>query len=76
MLVTVKSYLTLHDNERNIPDWVFPTQQNFPARRQSRPNGVLVMPIEGRGRCLGLKQIPTRDTHHVGLTFCSDTNPQ
>ena len=40
------------DIERSIPDWVFPTQQNLPTRHQSRPDGMLVMPIEGRGRHL------------------------
>ena len=40
------------DIERKIPDWVFPTQQNLPTRHQSCPDGVLVMPIEGRGRHL------------------------
>jgi hypothetical protein len=66
------------DIERNIPDWVFPTQQNLPTRHQSRPDGVLVMPIEGRGRHLDHKQIPTRDRdiHLVEFKFCSDINPQ
>jgi len=40
----------LDDTKRNIPDWVFPTQQNFSTRHESRPDGVFVMPIEGRGR--------------------------
>ena len=64
--------------ERNIPDWVFPTQQNLPTRHQSRPYGVLVMPIEGRGRHLDPKQIPTRDRniHLAEFKFCSDINPQ
>ena len=43
------------DIERNIPDWVFLTQQNLPTRHQSRPDGVLVMPIERRGRHLDPK---------------------
>ena len=47
--------------ERNIPDWVFPTQQSLPTRYQSRPDSVLVMPIEGRGRHLDPKQIPPKD---------------
>ena len=79
------------DNERNIPDWVFPTQQNLPTRHQSRPDGVLVMPIEGRGRHLDPKQIPpkdivrrgdavfppsSRDIHLIEFKFCSDINPQ
>ena len=66
------------DIKRNIPDWVFPTQQNLPPRHQSRPGGVLVMPIEGRGRHLDPKQIPPkdRDIHLVGSKFCSDINPQ
>jgi hypothetical protein len=66
------------DIERNIPDWVFPTQQNLPNRHQSRPDGVLVMPIEGRGRHLDPKQIPPkdRDIHLVEFKFCSDINPQ
>jgi len=84
MLVTVKNYLTLtlnplsDDTERNIPDWVFPTQQILPTRHQSRPDGMLVMPIEGRGRYLDPKQIsPTdRDIHLVEFKFCSDLNPQ
>ena len=41
------------DIERNISEWVFPTQQNLPTRHQSRLNGVLVMPIQGRGRSFG-----------------------
>jgi len=41
--------------ERNIPDWVFPVQQNLPIRHQSRPDDVLVTPIEGRGRHLDPK---------------------
>jgi len=49
------------DIERNIPVWVFPTQQNLPTSHQSRPDGVLVMPIEGRGRHLDPKRIPFRD---------------
>jgi hypothetical protein len=49
------------DIERNIPDWVFPSQQNLPTRHQSRPDGVLVMPIEGRGRHLDPRQIPPKD---------------
>jgi hypothetical protein len=66
------------DFERNIPDLVFPTQQNLPTRHQSRPEGVLVMPIEGRGRHLDLKQIPPKDTDIplVEFKFCSDINPQ
>ena len=66
------------DIERNIPDWVFPTQQNLPTRHQSRPDGVLVMPIEGRGRHLDPKQIPPKDKdiHLVEFKFCSDINPQ
>ena len=36
------------------------------------------MPIEGRGRHLDPKQIPTRDRdiHLVKIKFCSDINPQ
>ena len=66
------------DIERNISDWVFPTQQNLPTRHQSRPDGVLIMPIEGRGRYLDPKQIPhrDRDIHLVELNICSDMNPQ
>ena len=66
------------DIERNNPDWVFPTQQNLPTRHQSRPDGVLVMHIEGRGRHLDPKQIPPkdRDIHLVGFKICSDINPQ
>ena len=66
------------DIERNIPDWVFPTQQNLPTRYQSRPDGMLVMPIEGRSRHLDPKQIPPkdRDIHPVEFKFCSDINPQ
>jgi hypothetical protein len=66
------------DIERNIPDWVFPTQQNIPTRHQSRPDGVSIMPIEGRGRNLDPKQIPTRDKdiHLVEFKCCSDINPQ
>jgi len=66
------------DIDRNIPDWVFPTQQNLPTRHQSHPDGVLDMPIEGRGRHLDPKQIPTRDRniHLKEFKFCSDINPQ
>ena len=66
------------DIERNFPDWVFPTQQILPTRYQSRPDSLLVMPIEGRGRHLDPKQIPTRDRdiHLVEFKFCSDINPQ
>jgi len=66
------------DMERNIPDWIFPTQQNLPTRHQSHPDGVLVMPIEGRGRHLDPKQIPPkdRDIHLVEFKFCSDINLQ
>ena len=66
------------DIERSIPDWVFPTQQKLPTRHQSLPDGVLVMPIEGRGRHLDPKQIPIRDKdiHLVEFKFCSDINPQ
>ena len=39
------SDLNIDDIERNIPDWVFPTQQNLPTRHQSRPDGVLIMHI-------------------------------
>ena len=53
------------DIERNIPDWVFPTQQNLPTRHQSRPDGVLVMPIEGRGRHLDPKQNPPKGQRHT-----------
>jgi len=69
---------SLDDIERSNPDWVFPTQQNLPTRHQSRPDGVLVMPIEGRGRHLDPKQIPPkdRDIHLVEFRFCSDINPQ
>jgi hypothetical protein len=49
------SDLNVDDIERNIPDWVFPTKQNLPTRRQSHPDGVLVMPIERRGRHLDPK---------------------
>ena len=66
------------DIKRNIPDWVFPSQQNLPATHQSRPDGVFVMPIEERGRHLDPKQIPIRDRdiHFVEFKFCSDINPQ
>ena len=66
------------DIKRNIPDWVFPTQQNLPPRHQSRPGGVLVMPIEGRGRHLDPKQIPPkdRDIHLVEFKFCPNISPQ
>ena len=66
------------DIERNIPEWVFPTQQNLPTRHRSRPDGVLVMPIKGRGRYLDPEQIPLkdRDIHLVEFKFCSDINPQ
>ena len=39
---------------------------------------MLVLPIEGRGRHLDPKQIPTRDRdiHLVEINFCSDINPQ
>jgi hypothetical protein len=59
MLVTLNAPPV--DIERNIPDWVFPTQQNLPTRHQSRPDGVLGMPIEGRSRHLDPKQIPPKD---------------
>jgi len=61
-----------NDIKRNIPDWVSPTQQNLTTRHQSRPDGVLVMPIEGRGRHLDPKEIPTRDRdiHLVEFKFC------
>ena len=47
----------------------------FPFLSES---GVLVMPIEGRGRHLDPKQIPLkyRDIHLVEFKFCSDINPQ
>ena len=47
----------------------------FPFLSES---GVLVMPIEGRGRHLDPKQIPQkdRDIHLVGFNFCSDINLQ
>jgi hypothetical protein len=66
------------DIERNISDWFFQTRQNLPTRHQSRPNGVLVTPIEGRGRHLDRKQMPPkdRDIHLVEFKFCSDINPQ
>jgi len=66
------------DIERNIPDWVFPTQQNLPTRHQSRPDGLLVMPIEGWGRHLDPKQIPPKERgiHLVEFKFCSDIRPQ
>jgi hypothetical protein len=53
------------DIERNIPDWVFPTQQNLPTRHQSRPDGVLVMPIEGRGRHLIPNRSPKRTETYI-----------
>jgi len=54
------------------------SQQNLPTRHQSRPDGVLVMPIEKRGRHLDPKQIPPkdRDIHLVEYKSCSDINPQ
>jgi len=66
------------DIEKNFPDWVFPTQQNFPIRHQSRPDGVWVMPIKGRGRYLDPKLIPPRDSdiHLVEGKFCLEINPQ
>ena len=78
MLVTVKSHLTLTLKERNIPDWIFPTQQNLPTRHQSSPDGVFVMPIEGRSRHLDPKQIPPKDRniYLVEFKFCSDISPQ
>jgi hypothetical protein len=79
---------TPDDIERNIPDWVFPTQQNLPTRhrsffflvgvvtRKSRPDGVLVMPVEGRGRHLDPKQIPQKGQRHkycrIQALFCQD----
>ena len=56
----------------------FSQQSNLPTRHQSRPDGVLVMPIEGRGRHLDPNYISTRDRdiYLVEIKFCSDINPQ
>jgi hypothetical protein len=66
------------DIKRNSSDWVAPAQLNSPTKHQSRPDGVLVMPIERRGRNLDPKQIPPRDKdiHLVEIKHCSDINPQ
>jgi hypothetical protein len=40
------SDLNTNDIERNIPDWVFPTQQNLPTRHQSHSDGVLLCPLK------------------------------
>ena len=47
------------DIEGNIPDWFFSTQLSNETSKPS--DGVLVMPIERRGRNLDPKQIPPRD---------------
>ena len=48
------------------------------VKEKVRPDGVLIMPIEGRGKYLEPKQIPPRDRdiHLVGYNICSDINPQ
>jgi len=55
-----KSYLTLLNPPMTISRWIFLTQQNFPTRHKSCPDGVLVMPFKGRGRYLDPKQIPSK----------------
>jgi hypothetical protein len=50
-------------------------QQNYPTRHQSRPDGMLVTPIEGKGRYLNPKHTPPRD-RDIHLVFCSDMNSQ
>jgi hypothetical protein len=62
---------------RNIPTGFSQHSKTFP-RHQSRPDGVLIMPIEGRGRYLDPKQISPRDRdiHLEELIFCSDITPQ
>ena len=47
------------------------------VKEKVRPDGVLIMPIEGRGKYLEPKQIPPRDRdiHLVGYNICSDINP-
>ena len=48
------------------------------TRHHSCQDGVLVMPIEGRGRHLDPKQVPPkdRDIHLVEFKLCSDITPQ
>ena len=55
-----------------------PFQSGFAAADDFlRPDGVLNMPIEGRGRYLDPKQSPPkdRDIHLVEFKFCSDIKP-
>ena len=54
------------DIERNIPDWVFPAQQNLPTRHQSRPDGVLVMLIIwGKSQAFGSQTDPPKGQRHT-----------
>ena len=62
---------------RDIPDWLYPSGRN-PRTQQSRPDGIVVLPMQGRNStCSPLHMNPRdRDIHLMELEFCSDTKPE
>eukprot|EP00983_Pelagomonas_calceolata_P017592 551850-Pelagomonas_calceolata.AAC.1 len=65
------------DVQRNIPCWVFPSGRP-PNTQLSRPDGIIVLPLEGRDSTHHPKDMNPRDrdTHLIELKFCSDTKPE
>ena len=62
---------------RHIPDWLYPSGRN-PRTQQSRPDGIIVLPMQGRNStCSPMHMNPRdRDIHLMELKFCSDTKPE
>jgi hypothetical protein len=65
------------DVQRNIPHWVFPSGK-APNTQLSRPDGIIVLPMQGRDSTQHPRNMNPRDRdiHLIELKFCSDTMPQ
>eukprot|EP00983_Pelagomonas_calceolata_P062233 1147190-Pelagomonas_calceolata.AAC.1 len=62
------------DVQRSIPRWVFPSGQP-PKTQLSRPDGIRVLPLEGRDSTHHPKDMNPRNIHLIELKFCSETKP-
>ena len=62
---------------RHIPHWLFPSRQP-PHTQLSRPDGIIVLPLEGRDSTHHPQDMNPRDRdiHLIELKFCSDTKPE
>ena len=63
--------------QRHIPDWLYPSGR-APRTQQSRPDGIIVLPMQGRNSTSSPMHMNPRDRdiHLMELKFCSDTKPE